>query len=74
MAFDLDELQFCRVCGTLLTLKSSSGALEDAWMNKELMTLAQGIMNNYLNPFFQPIGDAPAFLNRGILLCRSWMR
>lgn len=40
MAFDLDELQFCRVCGTLLTLKNSSGALEDAWMNKELMTLS----------------------------------
>lgn len=73
MAFDLDELQFCRVCGTLLTLESSSGSLEDAWMNEELMTLAQGIMNNYLNPFFQPIGDA-SFLNRGILLSRSWVR
>lgn len=67
MAFDLDELQFCRVCGTLFNLKSSSGALEDTWMNEELMTLAQGIMHNYPNPFFQPIGVASSFLNRGIL-------
>lgn len=55
----------CSVCGTLLNLKSSSGALEDAWMNEELMTLAQGNMNNYLNPLFQPIGDASSFLYRG---------
>lgn len=59
MAFDLDELQFCRVCGTLFNLKSSSGALEDTWMNEELMTLAQGIMHNIRIPSFSQLGLPP---------------